>query len=36
MDPEGHVWTVASRIEDTTADERTARWGKIVAEDRPE
>jgi len=29
MDPSGHVWTVASRIEETTADERTARWERI-------
>jgi PhnB protein len=32
MDPAGHVWTVASRIEDTTAEERTARWEKVLAE----
>jgi PhnB protein len=32
MDPAGHVWTVASRIEDTTAEERTARWEKTLAE----
>lgn len=32
MDPAGHVWTVASRIEDTTAEERTARWDNILAE----
>ena len=30
-DPAGHVWTVASRIEDTTAAERTARWDKVLA-----
>ena len=29
MDPSGHVWTVASRIEETTAEERTERWNKI-------
>ena len=29
MDPSGHVWTVASRIEETTAAERTARWERI-------
>lgn len=34
MDPAGHVWTVASRVEDTTADERTARWEKTLAEGR--
>ena len=26
MDPAGHVWTVASRIEETTAQERADRW----------
>lgn len=31
MDPAGHVWTVASRIEDTAAEERTARWEKVLA-----
>ena len=31
-DPAGHVWTVASRIEDTTTAERTARWDQILAE----
>ena len=32
MDPAGHVWTVATRIEQTTAEERTKRWDKILAE----
>jgi PhnB protein len=32
IDPAGHVWTVASRIEDTSVAERTARWDKILAE----
>lgn len=32
MDPAGHVWTVASRIEETTAEERTARWTTILTE----
>ena len=32
MDPSGHVWTVASRIEETTAEERTDRWANILAE----
>jgi len=31
MDPSGHVWTVASRIEETSAGERTDRWAKILA-----
>ena len=30
MDPSGHVWTVATRIEETTASERTERWTSIV------
>lgn len=30
IDPAGHVWTVASRVEDTTAEERTARWKQIL------
>ena len=34
IDPEGHVWTVASRIEDTTAEERKARWDQLLAEGR--
>jgi PhnB protein len=32
MDPSGHVWTVATRIEETTAGARTERWDKILAE----
>jgi PhnB protein len=26
LDPSGHVWTVASRIEETTEDQRSKRW----------
>ena len=32
MDPSGHVWTVASRVEETTADERQDRWSAILSE----
>ncbi len=32
MDPSGHVWTVATRIEETTAEERTDRWEKTLAQ----
>lgn len=32
MDPSGHVWTVAARMEETTAQERTDRWEKILAQ----
>jgi PhnB protein len=35
MDPAGHVWTVASRIEETTAEERTDRWSALLA-DKPD
>jgi PhnB protein len=30
MDPAGHVWTIATRIEETTAEERSERWDAIV------
>ena len=33
QDPEGHMWTIATRVEETTADERSERWSKILAED---
>ena len=36
MDPAGHVWTVATRIEETTAEERTRRWSAILDETRSE
>jgi PhnB protein len=29
LDPSGHVWTLASRIEDTTEEERRGRWDDI-------
>jgi PhnB protein len=32
LDPAGHVWTVATRIEETTAKERTERWEKVLAQ----
>jgi PhnB protein len=35
MDPAGHVWTVATRIEETTGDERDARWSAIKAKSPP-
>lgn len=31
MDPAGHVWTIASRIEETTEEERADRWANIVS-----
>ena len=32
MDPSGHVWTVATCIDETTAQERTDRWEKTLAQ----
>jgi PhnB protein len=29
MDPSGHVWTLASRVEDTTEGQRRERWDDI-------
>ena len=29
LDPSGHVWTVASRIEETTEEQRADRWSDI-------
>ncbi len=34
IDPSGHVWTVATRIEETTAQERTDRWEKLLAQEQ--
>jgi PhnB protein len=31
MDPAGHVWTVATRIEDTSEDQRSQRWSDTLA-----
>jgi PhnB protein len=30
MDPAGHVWTIATRIEETTVNERSDRWDAIL------
>lgn len=32
LDPSGHVWTVASRIEETTEAQRAERWSDIQEE----
>jgi PhnB protein len=29
LDPSGHVWTIATRVEDTTEDQRKQRWSSI-------
>ena len=33
MDPAGHVWTVATRIEETTEQERKDRWSSILKDE---
>lgn len=35
VDPSGHVWTVATRVEETTEEERQDRWSDILAESDP-
>ena len=32
QDPAGHMWTLATRVEETTEDERRDRWAKIMSE----
>jgi len=34
IDPAGHVWTVASRIEETAEEERAKRWSDIAKDTR--
>ena len=29
MDPAGHMWTIATRVEETTEEQRRTRWSKI-------
>ena len=29
LDPSGHVWTVASRVEETSEEQRAARWSEF-------
>ncbi len=35
MDPSGHVWTIATRIEETTEQERQDRWSDILTDQAP-
>jgi PhnB protein len=30
IDPSGHVWTIATRVEETSSGERQERWSKIA------
>ena len=31
MDPAGHVWIIATRIEETSEDQRDERWSNILS-----
>jgi PhnB protein len=31
MDPSGHVWTIATRVEETSEDQRRERWSTILS-----
>ena len=31
QDPAGHMWTIATRVEETTEDQRQERWSKILS-----
>lgn len=33
IDPEGHVWTIATRVEETTEPQRQDRWTKKMSEE---
>ena len=35
VDPAGHVWTISSRVEETSSAERAQRWSGIVQKDSP-
>lgn len=32
QDPAGHMWTIATRVEETTEDQRRERWSKTLSE----
>ena len=32
MDPSGHVWTIATRVEETSEEKRRDRWSRILSE----
>lgn len=31
LDPAGHVWTISTRVEETSAEERRQRWSSVIA-----
>ena len=32
MDPSGHVWTIATRVEEPSEDQRQERWSNILSD----
>jgi hypothetical protein len=30
VDPSGHVWTISTQVEETSAEARTERWSSIL------
>jgi PhnB protein len=32
QDPSGHMWTIATRVEETSEDQRRDRWSKILSD----
>jgi PhnB protein len=32
MDPAGHVWTIATRVEETSEEQRKERWSDKLAD----
>jgi PhnB protein len=34
QDPAGHMWTIATRVEETTEDQRRQRWSDILSNKR--
>ncbi|MFL6751450.1 MAG: VOC family protein [Sphingomicrobium sp.] len=36
QDPEGHMWTIATRVEETSEEQRSERWSKLSGKDAKE
>jgi PhnB protein len=34
QDPAGHMWTIATRVEETTEDQRSGRWANTLSQER--
>jgi PhnB protein len=32
MDPSGHVWTIATRVEETSESQRQEQWSNILSD----